>query len=62
MGEIIIPTAGGFVQEHHLAWGDVATDSEERPSIIKGHLKKSKTDQIGKGVDVYWGGQAALFV
>ena len=54
-GEITIPTAGSFVQEHHLAWGDVAADSEKRPSIIRVHLKKSKTDQIGKGVDVYLG-------
>ena len=53
VGEITIPTAGGFVQEHHWAWGDdVAADSEERPSIIRVHLKKSKMDQLGKGVDV----------
>ena len=39
----------------HLAWGDVSVDSVTHPSVVKVHLKFSKCDQLGKGIDVFLG-------
>ena len=46
--EITIPTVSGFDHSKYLAWGDVATDDAVQ-------LKRSKTDQLGKGIDIYIG-------
>ena len=54
-GEITIPTQSSFDHRCHLAWGDVAADDKQPPAIIRIHLKRSKCDQLGKGVDVYLG-------
>ena len=54
-GEITIPTISGFDDSKHLAWGDVAIDDLNNPQSLRVHLKRSKTDQLGKGVDVYVG-------
>ena len=54
-GEITIPSLTSFDASKHLAWGDVAVDNTDNPLILKVHLKVSKTDQLGKGVDVYVG-------
>ena len=35
--------------------GDVAIDNQDNPRMVKFHLKQSKTDQLGKGVDVVVG-------
>ena len=39
----------------HLSWGDVTVDNHSSPSIVCVHLKRSKCDQFGKGVDVFIG-------
>ena len=44
-----------FEDSKHLAWGDVAIDDVHNPQSLRVHLKRSKTDQLGKGVDVYIG-------
>ena len=54
-GEITVPNAEGFNPTTHLAWGDVAVDSAQSPSLLKIRLKRSKTDQLGQGVDIYVG-------
>ena len=54
-GEITIPTVSGFDHSKHLAWGDVATDDVNNPQSLRVHLKRSKTDQLGKGIDIYIG-------
>ena len=54
-GEITIPSASAFDQSVHLSLGDVAIDSGTLPAIIKVHLKRSKCDQLRKGVDVFIG-------
>ena len=35
-----------------LAWGDVAVDDRDSPTMVQVHLKTSKVDQFGQGVDV----------
>lgn len=54
-GKITIPTTQGFDPHTHLAWGDVETDQQDNPSMVKVYLKRSETDQFGKGVDVFVG-------
>ena len=53
--EITIPQRSGFNSAVHLGWGDVAVDSIVVPTCVRVHLKRSKCDQFGKGVDVYVG-------
>lgn len=50
----IFPT-GGAVSGVTLAWGDVAVGSNEAPTMLHIHIKRSKCDQFGKGVDVIVG-------
>ena len=54
-GEITVPSATAFDERIHLAWGDVAVDQASPPSAVRVRLKRSKCDQLGKGVDVYVG-------
>ena len=55
VGEITAPSKDAFKSSQHLAWGDVSVDSVTHPSVVKVHLKFSKCDQLGKGVDVFLG-------
>ena len=55
VGEITVPNLSAFDQKKHLAWGDVAIDNPESPQTLRVHLKRSKTDQLGKGIDVFIG-------
>ena len=50
-GEITVPAAEAFDPAVHLAWGDVAISTPALRII----LKRSKTDQFGRGVAVYMG-------
>ena len=54
-GEITVPTLSALTRKKHLAWGDVAIDNPESPQTLQVHLKISKTDQLGKEVDVFIG-------
>ena len=54
-GEITVPSIRGFNPAHHLAWGDVSADNKVKSTMLQIHLKKSKTDQLGRGMDVYVG-------
>ena len=38
-----------------LQWGDVTVDDAQTPSMVRTHLRRSKCDQFGKGVNVYVG-------
>ena len=60
-GEITIPTLSSIDSSRHLAWGDIAADDTEQPQMLKVHLRKSKVDQLGKGIDVYIGKTKSLF-
>ena len=59
-GEITTPTLSTFEANKHLAWGDVAVDSPSNPQNLKVRLKFSKTDQLGRGVDIIVGKTGCL--
>lgn len=54
-GELTVPTLSSYDTTRHLNWGDVAVDNPQSPSMIKVRLKRSKTDQLGRGADVLVG-------
>jgi hypothetical protein len=54
-GEITVPNQSSFNTSKHLSWGDVSIDDPMDPKVLKVNLKHSKTDQLGKGVEVYVG-------
>ncbi len=54
-GVITVPSRTAFDPSKHLAWGDIAIDNSAAPHIIKVKLRVSKTDQLGKGVDIFLG-------
>ena len=55
LGELLVDTADEYDLAVHLSWGDVAVDNRTSPSMVKVHLKRSKCDQFGRGVDVVVG-------
>ena len=54
-GEITTPSLSGYDPQSHLSWGDVAIDKFASPSCVRVHLRRSKCDPFGQGVDVYFG-------
>ena len=55
LGELLLPSQSAFNPRRHLAWEDVAVDDRQATRMAKLHLKQSKTDQFGRGVDVILG-------
>lgn len=55
LGELLVKAPNKYNPRTHLSWGDVAVDSKESPSMVKIHLKTSKCDQFGRGVDIVVG-------
>ena len=51
----MLSSAAEFNPAMHLSWNDVCVDCVERPSMIRVHLRMSKCDQFGQGVDVFLG-------
>lgn len=55
LGELLPGSARAFDAAVNLAWGDVAVDSHENPTMVQVHLRRSKCDQFGAGADVILG-------
>ena len=55
LGELLVESPAHFNPAISLAWGDVAVDSRTSPSMVKLHLRRSKCDKFGKGVDIVVG-------
>ncbi len=49
-GEAVAPSDTGYDSHFHLSFGDVRVDSIQKPSWLAVDIKRSKTDQFGKGV------------
>ena len=54
-GEFTVPSAQAYDPEVHLNLGDMAVDSHVNPTLIRLHIKQSKTDPFRQGVDIYLG-------
>ena len=54
-GEITVPTRSAFQPHTHLASENVSVDSVKKPKILKLHLKVTKCDQFGNGIDIFLG-------
>ena len=52
-GEITAPSASAFDPRVHLAWGDVSISGDNQ--VLRVFLKRSKTDQYGRGTEVFIG-------
>jgi hypothetical protein len=55
LGELLPTSATAFNASTDLAWGDVAVENRQSPRMFQIHLKTSKTQQFGPGVDVVVG-------
>ena len=52
LGELLRSSPSEFNPRLHLSWGDMAVDSPPAPTMVRFHLRQSKTDQFGRGVDI----------
>lgn len=54
-GEFTVPSLDQFKPEVHLSPMDISVDSHTAPSLLRIHLKYSKSDQQRQGVHLYVG-------
>ena len=54
-GEATVPSMTEYDKEGHLSEGDVAIDSRNNPTVVRVHIKASKTDPFRQGVFIYLG-------
>ena len=55
MGEITVPADSTNDSSQHLLFHDIAVDSMANPSVLRIHLKQSKTDQYHRDIDILVG-------
>ena len=53
--EFTVPSQKDYDPESHLLFADVSVDSRISPSMIRIHIKKSKTDPFRQGFHLYFG-------
>lgn len=54
-GEVTVISSKEYDPEAHLSEGDVSLDDVVKPSIVRVHIKASKTDPFRQGVFIYLG-------
>ena len=54
-GELTVPTEPDYDPGVHLNFSDVAVDSKSNPSLLRVHIKASKTDPFRKGIHIFMG-------
>ena len=54
-GEFTVKSAQSYDPDACLMFQDVAVDSHIEPSLVRVHLKQSKTDPFRHGIDIYLG-------
>ena len=57
MGELLPESTTVDQSSPVIVWSDVAVDNRESPAIVRIHLRRSKCDQFGKGLTLFWGEQ-----
>ena len=54
-GEVTVPSDAAFDPATHLTFNDISIDDSTNPTLLKLHLKASKSDPFRKGVDIVVG-------
>ena len=54
-GEFTIPSDSAFDPSQHLCPADISVDSHVQPSLLRVHLKQSKTDPFHQGINIFLG-------
>ena len=54
-GEVCVPTESSYDPPFHLSFEDVMCNNPSNPSVLSILIKRSKTDQLARGVKVYIG-------
>ena len=54
-GEFTCTTGNAFDPTLHITPEDIAVDSREKPTMMRIHIKQSKTDQLRQGINVFIG-------
>ncbi len=54
-GEMTVPDHGRYDPAVHLSKGDVAVDDPEAPTMLRVHIKQSKTDPFRQGIHLFVG-------
>ena len=62
MGEITVSADSTYNSSQHLSFHDIAVDSMANPSVLRIHLKQSKTDQYHRDIDILVGPTYLNFV
>ena len=52
-GELTVPSDADYDSGVHLNFPNVAVDSESNPSLLRVHIKASKTDRFRKGIHFF---------
>jgi len=55
MGEITTHSDTAHDQPHHLSYADIAVGRVSSPTMLRCHLKQSKTDRFHQGIDIFVG-------
>ena len=54
-GEVTVTSLKDYDPEAHHSDGDVPLDRLSDPSVVRVHIKASKTDPFRKGILLFWG-------
>jgi len=54
-GEFTCTTGNAFDPTLHITPEDIAVDSREKPTMMRIHIKQSKTDQLRQGINLFIG-------
>ena len=55
LGELLPASETQAALRTCIQWGDVTVDNAHSPLMVRTHLRMSKCDQFGKGVDIFVG-------
>ena len=58
-GEFTVPSLKEYDSTIHLSLADIALDSHSAPTLLRVHIKASKSDSFRKGVDLFLGKTAS---
>ena len=55
LGELLPSSKAQAKERGRLLWGDITVDNARAPQMLRVHLRVSKCDQFGKGINIFVG-------